>query len=177
VRLAGGRWMGALFTVVCSLSACTNHDAAPAWLETQQGAFPGAGAKLFATGFAEPKRHLAIRREAADREALARLDEILRTFGRHLLQDYRRTTGQDPAASEGRPPAQVVSYLAELAGRAAEIADRWEDPTSGHLHSLALVDAQAFAEQAASAPGLSERLQRYLNTHVERVFAQFRSAP
>lgn len=134
--------VAALF-VGCGSKAAKKPD----WIMKGSGAFPGdKGTRIYGVGVGNPSPNIALQRTVADDRSRQQLAAILNTTVKRLIRDFMEEHKNwfNPEASGSDEFNTVVSKnvtKATLVG--SQIIDRWEDPKSGALYSLAVMDLQS----------------------------------
>ena len=148
-------------------------EKAPKWVHRGSGAFTEGGAKaFFGVGIVQGIRNEGLARQACDNRARAEIAKIFDLYVAAMMKDYMRSTtaGDFKNSSEEQDVVSAQKTITEVNLRGVEIRDHWQNPRSGALYALAVLDLNGVAKNLDQARQLNGRVRDYVRANARRAF-------
>lgn len=169
--------MVGIFSVNCNKAqnAEANPTVAPAWVRKGSGAFSQDSRKSFyGVGIVSGMRNLALMQNTADNRARAEIAKIFETYSASLMKDYMASTsaGDMSKTSEEQNVEQAIKTFSANTLSGVEIVDRFRDPQTNTMYSLAKLDLQAFSDSLGRMKDLNSKVRDYVRANAERMHGE-----
>lgn len=170
-----------LAAMVFSAGGCSSKHkmvpGAPEWVNEGSGAFEDSGEKVFygvgaVTGITSP----SLKAQAADQRARADIARQLDTYVANLYRDYQRATPESmgrPAVEEEHVEQSLKSFT-QVTVRGVRIMDRWREPETDTLYSLARIDLDGIRSTLNEIEAMDPSLRKYMRNNAEKAFETMR---
>jgi hypothetical protein len=147
---------------------------APEWVVKSGGAFEVEKSRVFyGVGVAEGGQNITITREKADTRARADLAKVLYIYTATLLKDYSALTGgAENKNFVERLFERAIKEIAVMTLSGVQIVDRWQNPSTDDLYSLAMIDLESFKSNIEMLNELDKKTKDYIRQNAERMHEQ-----
>src|SRR3989338_3205162 len=145
VWLAPLALVSALVLSGCSARHTIAENKAPEWVNKGGSwVMQKSGKKMFAgVGFCSGIKNKSLAVETADNRARSEISKIFGTFSATILNDYQNSSGEQNIS-------RSQSTVSESSLMGVLIAERWVDPKTGTVYSLAELDLNWVLENLGS---------------------------
>ena len=151
----------------------TNKDGTPKWVHRGSGAFDSASGKaFFGVGIVEGVRNEALARQTCDNRARVEIGKMFDLYIAAMMKDYQRSTtaGDFKASAEEQDVVSASKTITEVTMRGIEIRDHWQNPASGALYALAVLDLNGIMKSLNNAKQLNARVRDYVRANARKAF-------
>ena len=149
------------------------YDSGPKWVHKGSGAYEKGGKKLFfGVGVVQGIRNEGLARQACDNRARGEIAKIFDLYVAAMMKDYQRSTtaGDFKNSSEEQDVLSVQKTITEVNLRGVEIRDHWQNPRSGALYGLAVLDLDGVMNNINKANQLNSRVRDYVRNNARKAF-------
>ena len=146
---------------------------APAWVHKGSGAFTKDGKKVFyGVGVVQGIRNEGLARQTCDNRARVEIARIFDLYVAAMMKDYQRSTtaGDFKNSSEEQDVLSVSKTITEINMRGVQIIDHWQNPQSGALYALAMLDLAGIMDSINTAKQLNARVRDYVRNNARKAF-------
>ena len=151
-----------------------HKDGTPKWVHRGSGAFDtkGGGKAFFGVGIVEGIRNEALSRQTADNRARGEVAKMFDLYVAAMMKDYQRATtaGDFKASAEEQDVVSAQKTITEVTLRGVEIRDHWQNPASGAIYALAVLDLNGIMKSMQQAKQLNARVRDYVRANARRAF-------
>ena len=150
-----------------------HKDGTPKWVHRGSGAFDTASGKaFFGVGIVEGVRNEALARQTCDNRARGEVAKMFDLYVAAMMKDYQRSTtaGDFKASAEEQDVVSAQKTITEATLRGVEIRDHWQNPASGALYGLAVLDIDGIMKSLDKAKQLNARVRDYVRANARKAF-------
>ena len=149
------------------------YDSGPKWVHKGSGAYEKDGKKaFFGVGVVQGIRNEGLARQTCDNRARGEIAKIFDLYVAAMMKDYQRSTtaGDFKNSSEEQDVLSVQKTITEVNLRGVEIRDHWQNPRSGALYALAVLDLDGMMKNLNQANQLNARVRDYVRDNARKAF-------
>ena len=149
------------------------YESGPKWVHKGSGAYDVGGSKVFyGVGIVQGVRNEGLARQACDNRARAEIAKIFDLYVAAMMKDYQRSTtaGDFKNSAEEQDILSVQKTITEVNLRGVEIRDHWQNPRSGALYALAVLDLDGIMKSINQAKQLNSRVRDYVRNNARKAF-------
>ncbi len=149
------------------------YESGPKWVHKGSGAYNVGGRKVFyGVGIVQGIRNEGLARQTSDNRARAEIAKIFDLYVAAMMKDYQRSTtaGDFKNSSEEQDVLSVQKTITEVNLRGVEIRDHWQNPRSGALYALAVLDLDGIMKNINQARQLNAKVRDYVRDNARKAF-------
>jgi len=149
------------------------YDSGPKWVHKGSGAYEKDGKRsFFGVGIVQGIRNEGLARQTCDNRARAEIAKIFDLYVAAMMKDYQRSTtaGDFKNSAEEQDVLSVQKTITEVNLRGVEIRDHWQNPRSGALYALAVLDLNGVMKSLDQAKQLNARVRDYVRDNARKAF-------
>jgi len=158
--------------LACFLASCAYGPKKPDWIMKGSGAFKQDKNIFYGVGLAEGIKSEALRRTTADNRAIAVISQQLSTMSTSLMRDYM-SAASVPAEAKSNEEQYVENVNKTFTNNmvsGVKIIDRWENPKTGTLYSLASLDLETLKSMTDQMQTLSNEVKEHIKANADKAF-------
>lgn len=165
---------GALALAVGIFAGCAAGR--PQWVNIGAGAFPKNTRTLYGVGLAEGMKSEYLLRTTADQRAINEISRQITVLTTSLIRDYAAgaTAPAEAKSNEEQYVETTIKAFSRTNLSGVTIVDRYRDPKTGTLYSLATLNLEDLGRLADQARDLSQAVRDHIKAHAEEAFQKLK---
>ena len=145
-------------------------DATPKWVHRGSGVFDTANGKaLFGVGIVEGVRNKVLARQTCDKRARHEVAKMFDLYLGAMMKNYQRLAAAHSWAS-AEDVVSAQKTITKVTLRSVVIRNHWQNPASGTLYVLAVLDINGIMKSLNRAKQLNATVRDYVRANARKAF-------